>query len=183
MNSDVSGIATPPSLLVLPNFIQTKDQVLALIKELLALEDFLYRARVRQSGTKMSLPPTTKELDKFATANKRNILNHIHRLELAKFLRKVAQQAPVVVVYSAGHDNRLIEAVVTWFRSHIHAQTLFQLSVYSKVGGGCMVRIKHKTYDFSLRSRFDKAVPDLHQALQFTSAPAPASTVERGKYF
>ncbi len=183
MNSDVGGATKPPERLVLPSFIQTKDQVTALIRELLALEDFLYKARVRQSGSKMSLPPTTKDLDRFATANKRNILNNTHRLELAKFLRKIAQRAPVVTVYySAGQDNRLVEGVINWFRTQIHAQTLFQLNAHAKVGGGCLIRIKHKTYDFSLRGRFDKAMPQLHQALEFSSTSATAP-VGRSKYF
>lgn len=158
---------TAPPKISLPTFVRTKEQVHNLIKEILSIEDFLYKARVRQTGTKMSLPQTTAELDQFAEANQRNVLNHAHRLELAKFLRAVYKKAPVVSVYFAvGNDQQFINGVVQWFRTQIHAQTLFHLSPHTKLGAGCIVRIRHKTYDFSLKKRFDDKMSVLQNTLK-----------------
>lgn len=171
---------TRASQFVLPEFVRTKEQVHELIKEILMIEDFLYKARVRQAGTKMTLPKTTPELDKFAEANKRNVLNHAHRLELAKFLRAVYKKAPVISLYfTLGENQKFMDGIVTWFRTQIHAQALFHLSSHTRVGAGCIVRIKHKTYDFSLKKRFDDKLDVLQSSLnpqvQATEVPARAN--------
>ncbi len=46
----------PPKLLVLPSFIQTKEQVHRTLTEILQIEDFLNRAQNREAGSKLSLP-------------------------------------------------------------------------------------------------------------------------------
>jgi len=167
--------------LVLPEFVRTKAQVHNLIKEILSIEDFLYKARVRETGSKMNLPKTTAELDKFAEANQRNVLNHVHRLELAKFLRAIYRKSPVISLYfSVGENEQFIDGVVKWFRTQIHAQTLFHLSSHTKVGAGCVVRIRHKTYDFSLKKRFDDNIAVLQDALH--PKPQPAFTTSRANF-
>lgn len=174
-------MAPNTSKLVLPSFIKTKEDIHEMIKEILNIEDFLYKAQVRESGSKMSLPKTTSELDKFAEANQRNILNHAHRMELAKFLRAVYKKSPVVSLYfTVGNDAQFIEGIVQWFRTQIHAQTLFHLSSHSKVGAGCIIRIKHKTYDFSLKKRFDGTVGVLQNAL--SGAQQTGSVAVRSNY-
>lgn len=177
----MSDKSEPPVLLVLPSFIQTREQVYALMSEILQIEDFLYKAQVRESGTKMSLPKTTPDLDKFASANKRNILNHNHRVELAKFLRGVYKLAPAVsVTVALDPHSSLIDGIIEWFRSHVHAQTLVQVNQQASVGPGCIVRIKHKTYDMSLKRSFDNATHVLSEAL---AVPAhKTATIERRSF-
>lgn len=174
-------ITATSKYLVLPEFVHTRQQVYDLLTEVLRIEEFLYSANTRQSGSKMSLPKTTGELDKFAQANKRNVLNHGHRLEMAKFLREVYKRAPEVSLYVSNTKNsQLVEGVAEWFRHNVHAQTLFVVSQLTKVGVGCVVRIKHKTYDFSLGKQFDKANQILREALQ--PAEAQTSTTQRASY-
>jgi hypothetical protein len=176
----IFAVESNSSKLTLPVFIKTKEDVHNLIKEILLIEDFLYKAQVRESGTKMMLPKTTPELDKFAEANRRNVLNHTQRMELAKFLRAVYKKSPVVSVYfTLGQNPAFVEGVVSWFRTQIHAQTLFHLSSHTKVGAGCIVRIKHKTYDFSLKKRFDDNINVLKTAF---TPQAPASTATRSSF-
>lgn len=166
----------PPKLLVLPSFIQTKEQVHRTLSEILQIEDFLNKAQNREAGSKLSLPKTTADLDKFAEANKRNVLNHAHRMELAKFLRDVYKIAPVIgLVVPVRVDAKMTDSIVTWFRTNIHAQALVQTTVQNKLYGGAIVRIKHKTYDLSLASRFDKADSTLRENLAIR-APEPATT-------
>jgi hypothetical protein len=173
----------PPKLLVLPNFIHSKEQVHALVKEILLIQDFLNKSQVRTPGTKMSLPKTTADLDKFAEANKRNVLNHTQRNEMAHFLRSVYNLAPVVNVYFAIDENpKFVEGIISWFRSNVHAQTLFQTHAHAKVGPGCVLRLKHKTYDFTFRKRFDNAQSVLASALQGTM-PEQTQTTQRAQYF
>lgn len=165
-------------LLKLPPFIQSKDQVHELIKEVLMIEDFLYKGRVRESGSKMSLPKTTAELDSFAQANNRNVLQHAQRRELAEFLRNVYKNAPEVAVQFERPDKQLLEGVVEWFRNNIHAQTLIRSTYNPRVGVGCYLRIKHKTYDLTLKSRL--------AGLNHTSSVGvkePAATSERARLY
>lgn len=151
--------ASPPILLVLPEYIQTKFQVLKLVSEILQIEEFLSKAKNRQSGTKLDLPKTTSLLDKFADANQRNVLNHTQRTEMAHFLREVYKRAPVVsLVLPLGADKAIAEAIVKWFRQNVHAQTLVQTSNLNSLVGGAIIRIKHKTYDLSLTKRFDESL-------------------------
>lgn len=169
---------SPPALLVLPIFIRSKEQVQKLITEILQIDEFLNKAQVRQAGSKMTLPHTTSLLDEFAEANQRNVLNHSQRMEMAKFLRDVYKFAPVVQLFvPVSGGSEISEGIASWFRSNVHAQTLFKLTPYPQLnGGGAIVRIKHKTYDFSLKKRFDKATPVLKQALSGEASTSSAVT-------
>lgn len=145
----------PPKRLVLPENIQSKQQVIKLISEILRIEEFLSRAKNRQAGTKLELPKTTSILDKFAEANQRNVLNHNQRTEMAHFLREVYKRAPEVsLVLQLGADKAILNAIIKWFRENIHAQTLVKVSFLSSLAGGAIVRIKHRTYDLSLAKQF-----------------------------
>lgn len=149
---------SPSKLLVLPKFIYMKKDVLDLIHEVVGIEEFLYKSQIRTSGAKISLPKTTKLLDSFAETNNRNILHHGQRMEMAAFLRKVYNNAPEVSVYVRQKSDNLAEGIVEWFRSNIHAQTLVRFVEDTRVGVGCAVRIKHKTYNITLQNRM-KAIP------------------------
>ncbi len=174
----------PVNSYYLPLFVRTKTQVRELIQEILGIEDFLYKAQVRETGAKMSLPKTTPDLDKLAEANKMNVLNHQQRMELAKYLRSVYIQAPVINVYFSVSENpRFIEGVLSWFRKEVSPVALIELNSHSKVGAGCIIRIKHKTYDFSLKKRFDDNYHVLQEALRAPGVPVATATTERGKYF
>lgn len=145
----------PPKLLVLPSFIVSKSEVHRLLSELLQIEDFLYKAGNRQPGSKLSLPKTTDDLDKFAEANKRNVLNHGQRIEMARFLRAVYKYAPEIgVILPSGSNSKILDGITKWFRQNIHAQTLLVRSTQNRLSGGAIIRIKHKSYDFSLNNKF-----------------------------
>lgn len=146
-----------PKRLVLPEDIQSKQQVIKLISEILRIEEFLSKAKNRQAGTKLELPKTTSILDKFAEANQRNVLNHNQRTEMAHFLREIYKRAPEVsLVLQLGADKAILNAIIKWFRENIHAQTLVQTSSLNSLVGGAIIRIKHKTYDLSLAKLFNE---------------------------
>lgn len=157
-----------PKLLILPSFIRTRFQVHQTLSEILQIEKFLSEAQNRSAGSKMALPKTTSDLDRFAEANKRNVINHGHRIELARFLREIYKRAPVVgVVLPKNISDKIPESIVAWFRSNVHAQTLIQISTSVTLQGGAIIRIKHKTYDASLINRFNSFDETLKQALTF----------------
>jgi hypothetical protein len=165
-----------PVFLVLPTFVRSSDDVRTLMGEILHIEEFLYKAQVRETGAKMSLPRTTAILDKFAEANKRNVINHKHRIELAKFLRGVYKLAPVITLTTGTKNNKqIVDGVIEWFRSHVHAQTLVRTNIKNDLGPGCFIRIKHKSYNFLLNERFDKSAPVLMESLNEMSKPATQS--------
>ena len=158
--------SNPPELLVLPSFIVSKGQVYQLLGEILQIEKFLSEVQNRAPGTKMTLPKTTVDLDKFAESNKRNVLHHGQRIQLARFLRQVYQHAPDIGVMMPGHvDKAILEGITLWFRSNVHAQALMTASINNRLYGGILLRIRHKTYNFSLEPRFLKADNILRESI------------------
>lgn len=159
----------PPVLLILPSFMRSREQVHSALSEILQIEDFLYKSKVRKPGQKMSLPKTTAELDKFAEVNKRNILNHGHRIELARFLRAIYKHAPVIkVALPLNISPEVVDKTVNWFRTNVHAQTLMLFTYQNNLYGGMIFRIRHKTYDFSLNGQFQKAQDTLKSSFNLS---------------
>lgn len=179
----MSDGSQPPKLLVLPSFLATKGEVHKMLTELLQIEKFLDEAKMRQPGTKLSLPQTTADLDKFADANGRNVLNHDHRGEMARFLRAVYKYAPeIAVMVSPNAEKQLIDKIIEWFRQNVHAQTLISRSDQARLNGGAIIRIKHKSYDFSLNSRLAIADSVLASGLSGQKEPV-AQNPARSSYF
>lgn len=173
----------PPKLFILPSFISSKADVHQLLAELLQIEDFLYKAKTRQPGSKLSLPKTTADLDRFAEINHRNVLNHGHRIDMARFLRAVYKYAPEIgIIVPPNTDLIVIDTIINWFRQNIHAQTLIIRSSHKQLAGGAIIRIRHKSYDFSLNTKLSTADSILLEGLTIKEVATNQSTA-RSSYF
>lgn len=66
----------------------------------------------------------------------------------------ILDSAPVfdLIFAASPHDTFLLE-VGRWFRSSIHQDSLFKISVRRSLAGGMVLRSKNRIFDFSLRPK------------------------------
>lgn len=69
-------------------------------------------------------------------------------------LQAVQAQAPVAHIMLSALPNRTLKRqLVEWFRQEIHQQALVTFSVRTDIGGGFMLRIGSRQYDFTFRGQ------------------------------
>jgi hypothetical protein len=74
--------------------------------------------------------------------------------QLQTTLQAVRDQAPVAhMVLTALPNRSLKRQLVEWFRKEVHQQCLVTFAVRSDLGGGFLLRIGSKQYDFTFRGR------------------------------
>lgn len=141
--------------LQLPLGVVTKVDVGRLLRELEALNEFLQQSAVRQPGTPMTLPRTSRLFEELTTTNKLNMLHEDERQRLTVFLKDVKDHAPVLhMSFSADPSPQFTQKLITWLRAEIHPVVVLQIGLQPNIGAGCVVRTTNKYFDFSLRSRF-----------------------------
>lgn len=138
---------------VLPISIVTKVDVGRLLREVTAIEDFLEQASLRQPGTALQLPKTTRIVDDIITSNKVNLLVETERRGLIKFLTEIREKAPEIhFSFSAEPSMSFTHKLATYVRENIHPHALLQIGLQPTIGAGFMMRTTNKYYDFSLRT-------------------------------
>lgn len=143
---------TKPGFL-LPISIVTKVDVGRLLREVTAIDDFLDQASLRQPGTAIQLPKTTRVVDDIVTSNKINLLVEAERRALIAFLTEVRDKAPEIhFSFSAEPSTTFMQKLATYLRESIHPHTLLQIGLQPTIGAGFMMRTTNKYYDFSLRT-------------------------------
>lgn len=167
-------------LLVLPMSVTSRVDVGRLLREVEGLEQFLHQASIRQPGTSVKMPKTSRLLDEFIDNNKLNPLVEKDRLQMQTFLVSVRSKAPVLhMSFSADPSAVFVQKLTTWLRKEIHPLTLLQVGLQPSIGAGCILRTTNKHFDFSLRQRFLKKRDLLTAKLQQgVSTAAPASAVQ-----
>ncbi|HSD55940.1 MAG TPA: F0F1 ATP synthase subunit delta [Candidatus Saccharimonadales bacterium] len=150
-------VATPVRRLELPILVFGPIEVRRLSRELEALEDYMSQSFIREPGKQSALPKTSRLLDALAGNNNKNLLVTEDRQKLAKFLKDLNQKAPVIHVSLAADPSSAFTAkLVAWLRTNIHPYALLQLGLQPSIAAGCVLRTNNKTFDFSLRNRFDQ---------------------------
>jgi F0F1-type ATP synthase delta subunit len=148
--------------LALPISIVTKVDVGRLLQEVTNVDEFLEQAAIRQSGTALKLPKTTKTVEEMVAANKLNLLVETDRKKLVSFLSDVREKAPEIhMSFSTEPSTSFIQKLAGYMRENIHPQLLIQVGLQPTIGAGFMMRTTNKYYDFSLRS----ALKAKHQIL------------------
>lgn len=144
---------TTQTTLILPVSIVTKADVGRIEREVAAVDDFLEQATIRQPGTAVTLPKTTKVIDEIISVNKLNLLVAAERKALLQFLNQTREKAPELhMSFSAEPSPAFLQKLTTYLRQHIHPQTLLQVGLQPTIGAGFMLRTTNKYYDFSLRT-------------------------------
>ncbi len=145
------------STLRLPVSVVSRTDVGRLVREVEVLDEFLTQAAIRQSGTSVKLPNTSRLMDELVQLNKLNPLVEADRKRLLLFLKTVRAKAPVIhMSFNADPSPLFSQKLMTWLRQEIHPLILLQTGLQPGLGAGCAVRTNSKYFDFSLRENFTK---------------------------
>lgn len=160
----------------LPPAIATRADIGRLIRETEAVDNFLQQATIRQPGTPLKLPKTSRLFDEIVTANKLNVLEKGDRHQLQQFLHSLREEAPLLhISFNVEPSSVFIGRLMTWVRQQIHPFALLQIGLQPNIGAGCVLRTTNKYYDFSLRQYFAAQRPVLIDKLRGINATTTES--------
>lgn len=157
--------------LTLPIQVTGRADIGRLLREVEQIDNFLKQAAIRQPGTPVKMPKTSRLLDEFAGSNKVNLLHDEDRARTLNFLIAVKAKAPVLhMSFSVDPSPGFIQRLTTWLRTEIHPLVLLQVGLQPNIGAGCVVRGTNRYFDLSLREHFKKQklllVDKLHGDMQ-----------------
>lgn len=174
-------------ILVLPGQVIGRVDVGRLLREVEELDNFMKQAAIREPGTPVKMPKTSRLVDEMVTTNKLNMLHEADRARLIDFLKSVKAKAPIMhMSFSADPSPTFLTKLIAWLRAEIHPLVLLQVGLQPNIGAGVIVRTTNKHFDFSLRQRFKKereklvlklhAMSDSHTPVFAAAGAAPAAT-------
>lgn len=164
----------------LPVSIATRTDVGRLQQELEAIDSFLTQAAIRQPGTTMKLPKTSRLFDEVTSVNGFSTLQEKDRQELKQTLSEIHDHAPILhISFQSDPSALFLQKLCTWLRQNIHPTILVQIGLRPTIGAGCVIRTDNKYFDFSLRQQFNDKKDLLTRYLQVkTETPASSNSAE-----
>jgi F0F1-type ATP synthase delta subunit len=148
-------MAVEQSELQLPMSIVGYSDVGHLLTEAEAVDNFLRQAAIRETGTPMQLPKTSKLLDELVSVNQLNLLDAHDRNMLLNLLKAVRAKAPVIhMSFNNDPSPIFLQNLITWMRQQLHPFVLLQIGLNPSIGAGCVLRTTNRFFDFSLRHQF-----------------------------
>lgn len=167
--------STAEKTLQLPVSVVSRVDVGRLLREVEAIDSFLKQSELREPGTPVKLPKTSRLFDEVVQINKVNVLHEDERLQLHHFLQDVKSKAPTLhMSFSADPAPAFTQRLITWLRAEIHPVVLLQVGLQPNIGAGCVVRTTNKYFDFSLRSRMKSKGDVLAQLMKTNVTAKPA---------
>lgn len=146
--------------LTLPIQATSRADIGRLLREVEQIDNFLKQAAIREPGTSVKMPKTSRLLDEFVSSNDLNLLQDDDRKRVQKFLLMVKTKAPLLhMSFSVDPAPAFTQKLITWLRKEIHPLVLLQLGLQPNIGAGFVMRGTSKYYDFSLREHFRKQRP------------------------
>jgi hypothetical protein len=153
--------------LQLPVSVVGVTDVNRLDRELVAIDEFLHQGAIREPGTAMKLPKTSKLFDELISTNGLNLLQEADRSALRNFLRSIQTNAPRLhISFSADPSPLFLQRLMNYLREKINPKVLVQVGLQPNIGAGCVVRSTNKVFDLSLREDFRKKRGLLMQHIQ-----------------
>lgn len=139
----------------LPNAVIGRTDLGRMVREMQNLDSFLSQSAIRQPGTPMQLPKTSKLLDEMIANNGLNMFQEGDRTRLVQYLEAVYNHAPIIhISFNTDPSPFFMSKLVAWFRTEIDSRILIQVGLQPGMGAGCTIRTTNKYFDFSLRNRF-----------------------------
>ena len=170
-----SPTAPEQRALLLPVGMATHGDLSRVLREVESVNDFLKAGAIRQPGSPMQLPKTSKLFEALVSGSKLNMLQESDREYLRTSLQWLRANAPVLhIAFSTDPSAIFLEQLMTWLRQHISPFVFLQVGLHPNLGAGCVVRTTNKDFDFSLRQRFF----DQRELLMKQLLSAPALVVE-----
>jgi hypothetical protein len=148
-------VADQSEFLSLPLGVVSRVDLGRLLREVEVLDEFLKQAAIREPGTPVQAPKTSRMLDDILATNKINVLVEEDRNRLLSFLMTVKKQAPILhMSFNADPSPLFIQRLMKYLREEIHPLVLVQVGLQPNIGAGCILRTSNKYFDFSLREHF-----------------------------
>ncbi len=145
----------PDSQLKLPLMAIGRVDVSRLLRESEAVDQFMTQSAIRQPGTSVKMPKTSRLLDEMVESNKLNLLVAEDRHRIISFLKATHTKAPVLhFSFGADPSPLFTQKLITWLRINIHPAVLVQMGLQPGLGVGCVLRSTNKYFDLSLRQKF-----------------------------
>lgn len=162
-------------VLQLPVSVVSRVDVGRLLREVEAIDGFLKQSSIREPGSPVKMPKTSRLFDELVEINKVNVLHEEERLRLHHFLQEVRASAPTIhMSFSADPSPAFTQRLITWLRKEMHPVVLLQVGLQPNIGAGCAVRTTNKYFDFSLRSRLKEKGDVLAQLMKAGMSTDPA---------
>ncbi len=153
--------------LQLPVSVVGITDVNRLDRELVAIDEFLRQGAIREPGTTMKLPKTSKLFDEIVSMNDLNLIQEDDRNRLRDFLRDTQDSAPRLhISFSTDPSPLFLQRLMNYLREKINPRVLVQVGLQPNIGAGCVVRSTNKVFDLSLREDFRKKRRVLMQYIQ-----------------
>lgn len=142
----------------LPSDVYSPDHIGIVLWELGQLISHLQDASTRAKVASATTQPNDIQMSSFLI----NVLhtagvaeNDVPALEkLQGELRLLRDKAPVAHLMLAALPSRTTKReLVEWFRSQLHTECLVTFSMRGDIGGGFVLRIGSKQYDFTYKAR------------------------------
>lgn len=168
---------TKPKKLVLPVLVTTSVDIGRLQRELAEIDDALLQLGIREPGSKVKMPKTSRLLDQLIEQNEMNLLHEIDREHLKSMLETIRAKAPVLhLSFSADPSPNFLEKLMAWLRKEIDPYVLLTIGLQPNIGAGCILRTTNKYFDLSIRQDFISKRDLLLQQLTARSAHAEQPT-------
>lgn len=163
--------------LLLPAGLSSRSDLTLVITELENIDKFLQGSALRQPGSNMQLPKTSKVFEQLVSGSNLNMLVAQDRLYLAKSLNWLRSNAPMIhVSFATDPSPVFVQKLTEWLRINIAPFLFIQIGLHPNIGAGCVVRTTNKYFDFTLRKRFAKHRELLMQQIKTgTSEQSPVS--------
>lgn len=141
--------------LILPLSVVSKVDISRIIREVVSVDDFLVSAGVREPGSNVKLPKTSRLMDDIFELNKLNPLVKEDRQRLMELLEKTKKEAPQIhLSFNSNPSQIFIQRIMEWLRAEINPNLMLKIGLQPGIGAGVIVRTTNKYFDFSLRQRF-----------------------------
>lgn len=151
-----------------PEIISSLD-IGRLIREAEKLDDFLYQTTLRSPGTSMTMPKTTRTLEKLAETNGISLVESTHRKHLIGNLQALRISGKKIhISFAVEPSPAVVQKIVAWMRSNIDPNLIIEVGIQPNISVGCVVRTTNKIFDMSLRSRFKNSKAKLAELLENT---------------
>lgn len=165
------------TIISLPVSAVSRVDVGRLLREVDAIDEFLRQSAIREPGTPVKMPKTSRLFDELIQNNAINMLRDDERKQVRDFLSEVMKSAPILhMSFSADASPQFTQRLISWLRSELHPLVLLQVGLQPNIGAGCVVRTTSKYFDFSLRTRFKEKSKELATLMRNSEAAAAQKT-------
>lgn len=161
----------------LPVSIATPVDVGRLQRELTEINEAMLQLGIREPGSKVKVPKTSRLLDQVLEQNDINLLQEKDREFAKNSLEEIRTKAVILhVSFAADPSASFMEKLIAWLRKEVDPNVLVTVGLQPNIGAGCIVRTTNKYFDLSIKQDFLKKRELLLQAIKAKTEASGAHT-------